>query len=395
MTRYNNPNDPHTDFGIYKKIKIHLTLDENRENLQLLCRKDIKYSQSNVLKGKLKYYEIGASLMRANEFKLINTHAHLFKTRNDYVVLFGVNKEVEPDGVRFIRLGRRTVCPMGALFQSIEHQGVFYKDLPITANLKEMSITAVDINLGESTVIISANVPRSFALIESPANYAGHMANQIVPIIEALHDIRSKADIDLYSDTYGQSEIVRTMLLLFSNLRIIRGINKDNTRAVREHLINTLIEDDIISFSTADIITTINPTKLKLLPNLNDDVEASNANVSHNMYEADGAYFKDKIDFETKLECKDLYKPTSYEEFIQEQKDANRAEYLRHHCTFIERLKSLSKAEIETRNNRHIGVFLAMTDEEESVWYDYEDRKDAEGMRRIELQAIERWKTLR
>jgi hypothetical protein len=387
--------DSHAEFGMYKRIKIHFTLDENRELIPLLVRKELKYSQSSVLKHKLKYYEKGADFMRTPEFKRAGTHTHQFETINNFVFLFGISKEVEPDGRRFIRIGRRTVIPFGALFQSIEHQGVFYKEFPVTANLKEIDVSTVEIDLNTGNVTVAAHVPRNFALIESPIDYVGHMTNQIAPIIEALKDMRSKVDIDLYSSTLGQSEILRTMLMMFSNLRIIRGINVDNTRKVRERLIESLIENDNlvidvtnINVGDKELLSIVNP-KIKLEPG-----EASGNNdyiPSANLYEVDGAYWKDKIAFESALDCKDMYRDTSYEDFIQNQKDANRAEYLTQHCTFNERLRSMTRAEIEQKTNPHLGCWLIMTEDEQNVYFDYEKENNYHGMRRIELQALDRW----
>jgi len=373
--------DSNASFGMYKKIKIHFTLDENRELIPILTRKDMKYSQSSMLKHKLKYYEKGADFMRTPEFKRAGTHTHQFETINSFVFLFGISREVEPDGRRFIRMGRRTVIPFGALFQSIEHQGVFYKEFPVTANLKEIDISTVEIDLNTSNVVVTAHVPRNFALIESPVDYAGHITNQIYPIIEALKDIRSKVDVDLYSNSLGQSEILRTMIMMFSNLRIIRGINTDNTRKVRERLIESLIENDDASFD--------NETG-KVTLSANDSTEQRDI-PSHNLYEVDGAYWKDKIAFESALECKDMYRDVPYEEFIQNQKDANRAEYLTQHCTFNERLRSMTRAEIERKDSPHIGSWLIMTEDEANVYFDYEKQENLHGMRRIELQAIDRW----
>jgi len=373
--------DPHADFGMYKKIKIHFTLDENRELIPLLSRKEIRYSQASQLRGKLKYYDKGATLMRTQEFKRANTNAHKFETLNDFVMLFSINKDVEPDGKKFIRIGRKTVIAFGALFQSIEHQGVFYKEFPVTANLKELEILTVDLDPGRSTVTISAHVPRAFTLIESPVNYASHLTNQIAPIIDALKDVRSKVDIDLYSNSLGQSEILRAMLMMFSNLRIIRGINTDNTRTVRMRLIESLIENDDAFFDNeAGKVNLISrgSTEQRDIP-------------SHNLYEVDGAYWKDKIAFETALDCKDMYRDTSYEDFIQNQKDANRAEYLTQHCNFNERLRSMTRAEIEQKTNPHLGCWLIMTEDEQNVYFSYEKEDNFHGMRRIELQAIDRW----
>jgi hypothetical protein len=221
------------------------------------------------------------------------------------------------------------------------------------------------------------------------------MTNQIAPIIEALKDMRSKVDIDLYSSTLGQSEILRTMLMMFSNLRIIRGINVDNTRKVRERLIESLIENDNlvidvtnINVGDKELLSIVNP-KIKLEPG-----EASGNNdyiPSANLYEVDGAYWKDKIAFESALDCKDMYRDTSYEDFIQNQKDANRAEYLTQHCTFNERLRSMTRAEIEQKTNPHLGCWLIMTEDEQNVYFDYEKENNYHGMRRIELQALDRW----
>jgi hypothetical protein len=373
--------DSNASFGMYKRIKIHFTLDENRELIPLLVRKELKYSQSSILKHKLKYYETGTSFMRTPEFKRANTHTHQFEPMNSFVFLFGVSKEVEPDGRRFIRIGRRTVIPFGALFQSIEHQGVFYKEFPVTANLKDIDISTVEIDLNTANVTITAHVPRNFALIESPVDYAGHMTNQIAPIIEALKDIRSKVDVDLYSNSLGQSEILRTMIMMFSNLRIIRGINTDNTRKVRERLIESLVENDDAFFDN-------DTGKVNLKPR--DSTEQRDI-PSHNLYEVDGAYWKDKIAFEAALDCKDMYREVSYEDFIQNQKDANRAEYLTQHCTFNERLRSMTRAEIEQRTNPHLGCWLIMTEDEQDVYFDYEKEDNFHGMRRIELQALDRW----
>jgi hypothetical protein len=373
--------DSNASFGMYKRIKIHFTLDENRELIPLLTRKDLKYSQSSILKHKLKYYETGTSFMRTPEFKRANTHTHQFETINSFVFLFGVSKDIEPDGRRFIRIGRRTVIPFGALFQSIEHQGVFYKEFPVTANLKDIDISTVEIDLNTANVTIAAHVPRNFALIESPVDYAGHMTNQIAPIIEALKDIRSKVDVDLYSNSLGQSEILRTMIMMFSNLRIIRGINVDNTRKVRERLIESLVENDDAFFDNETGKVTLksrDSTEQRDIP-------------SHNLYEVDGAYWKDKIAFESALECKDMYRDVPYEDFIQNQKDANRAEYLTQHCTFNERLRSMTRAEIEQRTNPHLGCWLIMTEDEANVYFSYEKDNNYHGMRRIELQAIDRW----
>jgi hypothetical protein len=383
--------DPHADFGMYKKIKIHFTLDENRELIPLLSRKEIRYSQASQLRGKLKYYDKGATLMRTPEFKRANVNAHQFETLNDFVMLFSVNKDIEPDGKTYIRVGRKTVIAFGATFQSIEHQGVFYKEFPITANLKELEVLTVDLDPGRSTVTINAHVPRAFTLIESPVNYAGHMTNQIAPIIDALKDIRSKVDIDLYSSTLGQSEILRTVLMLFSNFRIIRGINTDNTRTVRMRLIESLIEnDDLYEIDKETGEKRRIEGKLQLFTN--DDPEAEQRDIpSHNLYEVDGAYWKDKIAFESALDCKDMYRETSYEDFIQNQKDANRAEYLTQHCTFNERLRSMTRAEIEQRTNPHLGCWLIMTEDEANVYFSYEKDNNYHGMRRIELQAIDRW----
>ena len=377
--------DPNASFGMYKKIKIHFSLDENRELIPLLTRKDLKYSQSSILKHKLKYYETGTSFMRTPEFKRAGTHTHQFETINNFVLLFGVNKDVEPDGKRFIRIGRRTVIPFGALFQSIEHQGVFYKEFPVTADLKDVDISTVEIDLNTANVTITAHVPQAFAMIESPIDYAGHMTNQIAPIIDALKDIRSKVDIDLYSSSLGQSEILRAMLLMFSNFRLIRGVNTDNTRAVRLRLIEALVENDIIELDHSA------ENKVNLIPNDNADPINDNT-ISHHLYEVDGAYFKDKIAFESALACKDMYRDTSYEDFIQAQKDANRAEWLTQHCTFNELLKSMTRAEIERKGSPHLGCWLIMTKDEQDVYFDYEKNDHFEGMRRIELQAIDRWK---
>jgi hypothetical protein len=374
--------DSHAEFGMYKRIKIHFTLDENRELIPLLVRKELKYSQSSILKHKLKYYEKGADFMRTPEFKRAGTHTHQFETINNFVFLFGISREVEPDGRRFIRIGRRTVIPFGALFQSIEHQGVFYKEFPVAANLKEIDVSTVEIDLNTGNVTVAAHVPRNFALIESPIDYVGHLTNQIAPIIEALKDLRSKVDIDLYSSTLGQSEILRTMLMMFSNLRIIRGINVDNTRKVRERLIESLIENDEFDYDSEK-------KKIILKPG-----EASGNNdyiPSANLYEVDGAYWKDKIAFESALDCKDMYRDVPYEDFIQNQKDANRAEYLTQHCTFNERLRSMTRAEIEVRTNPHLGCWLIMTEDEQDVYFSYEKEDNFHGMRRIELQAIDRW----
>jgi hypothetical protein len=390
--------DPHADFGMYKKIKIHLTLDENRELIPLLSRKEIRYSQASQLRGKLKYYDKGATLMRTQEFKRANVNAHQFETLNDFVMLFSVNKDIEPDGRTYIRVGRKTIIAFGATFQSIEHQGVFYKEFPVTADLKQLEILTVDLDPGRSTVTINAHVPRAFTLIESPVDYAGHITNQIAPIIEALKDIRSKVDIDLYSSSLGQSEILRTMLMMFSNLRIIRGINTDNTRKVRERLIEALIEGDYLAFDLSDIdlndyisdgILKL-PSQLKV--RLTESEQSDNDYIpSGNLYEVDGAYWKDKIAFESALECKDMYRDVPYDEFIQNQKDANRAEYLTQHCTFNERLRSMTRAEIEVRTNPHLGCHLIMTEDEQNVYFDYEKENNLQGMRRIELQAIDRW----
>jgi hypothetical protein len=259
---------------------------------------------------------------------------------------------------------------------------VFYKEFPVAANLKEIDVSTVEIDLNTGNVTVAAHVPRNFALIESPIDYVGHLTNQIAPIIEALKDLRSKVDIDLYSSTLGQSEILRTMLMMFSNLRIIRGINVDNTRKVRERLIESLIENDEFDYDSEK-------KKIILKPG-----EASGNNdyiPSANLYEVDGAYWKDKIAFESALDCKDMYRDTSYEDFIQNQKDANRAEYLTQHCTFNERLRSMTRAEIEQKTNPHLGCWLIMTEDEQNVYFDYEKEDNYHGMRRIELQAIDRW----
>jgi hypothetical protein len=381
--------DPHADFGMYKKIKIHFTLDENRELIPLLSRKEIRYSQASQLRGKLKYYDKGATLMRAAEFR--RAAGRVFETVNDFVMLFSVNKDIEPDGKRYIRVGRKTVIAFGALFQSIEHQGVFYKEFPVSAQLKEMEILTVDLDPGRSTVTINAHVPRAFTLIESPINYAGHMTNQIAPIIDALKDIRSKADIDLYSSTLGQSEILRAMLMLFSNFRIIRGIDTDNTRTVRLRLIEALIENDLV-YEIDQETGEKRRVEGKLMLAENGDPGAQQRDIpSHNLYEVDGAYWKDKIAFESALECKDMYRDVPYEDFIQNQKDANRAEYLTQHCTFNERLRSMTRAEIEQRTNPHLGCWLIMTEDEANVYFSYEKDNNYHGMRRIELQAIDRW----
>jgi hypothetical protein len=383
--------DPHAEFGMYKKIKIHFTLDENRELIPLLVRKELKYSQSSILKHKLKYYEKGADFMRTPEFKRAGTHTHQFETINNFVFLFGISREVEPDGRRFIRIGRRTVIPFGALFQSIEHQGVFYKEFPVAANLKEIDVSTIEIDLNTGNVTVAAHVPRNFALIESPIDYVGHMTNQIAPIIEALKDMRSKVDIDLYSSTLGQSEILRTMLMMFSNLRIIRGINVDNTRTVRMRLIESLIEnDDLYEIDKETGEKHRIEGKLQMFENA--DPEAEQRDIpSHNLYEVDGAYWKDKIAFESALDCKDMYRDVPYEDFIQSQKDANRAEYLTQHCNFNERLRSMTRAEIEQKTNPHLGCWLIMTEDEQDVYFDYENEENYHGMRRIELQAIDRW----
>jgi hypothetical protein len=86
-----------------------------------------------------------------------------------------------------------------------------------------------------------------------------------------------------------------------------------------------------------------------------------------------------------------MYRDVPYEDFIQNQKDANRAEYLTQHCTFNERLRSMTRAEIEQRTNPHLGCWLIMTEDEANVYFSYEKDNNYHGMRRIELQAIDRW----
>jgi len=232
-------------------------------------------------------------------------------------------------------------------------------------------------------------VPRNFAFTESTIDYTNYLTNSLNPILTALADLKAKVEINVYANAVGRSSILNSILLLFSNLRLLRT-NKEDTREVRQHLINALLDGDSYKIDPE------NPNRLILSENttVNQNEQLDTPMVG-GLYRVDGAVFRDKIDFETAMQCKDLYRPTTYEELIQNQKDANRSEYLMYHCSLSERLQSITPEEMDRKDSPHIGCHLAMTEEEQEVYFEADSNGDKDTMSRIELQARDRWSSFR
>ena len=360
-------------YGLFKKVKMHFAADENRQLLQLLSRPNVRYVQTTLKQNHLRYYRVGVNIYSADMFRKRIANGFSMNYVNDYIVLFSVNTKVEPDGIRFLRHGRKTAIPIGAHFQWMEVDGMMYKELPASAvtHMQDFEVSKVDINQSNDTFTLQGMIPTTFPLIESSLDYLTHIKSKIDPIISQLAEI--KANVNLFKSDIGQSAVFNAITVLMNNMAILKY--DQDSQLVREKLINVLTHNDHIELL---------PNQLIRLTATATPTATISKSIPLGMFEVNGAYFKDKLEYEFALK-----RHKTEEDAIAEQKQLNRYEYLMDYCNLDERLNQMSYIEITDTTN--FGPGLVMTQNEQEVYFRDES---SDLSQKLEMTAFDRWQTV-
>lgn len=340
-----------------KQLVLNFSVDSNARYLGDLIDNNLKYSQSQLTGYKVRYYANGANIMSAKEARAYYPFDYKYEMYNDVVLIASLRSDLEEVNPHVARTPRRCSIPFGLEFHSMTFGGMTYSELPVNIVWRKLKQKSIIINTASKQVQFIVEVPSEFSLENKRSDYTTYVERNLKPLVNQIHHIAPLFNkIDAAKNEHVQSVILTFLTTVISSFSLTSSTNMNETRILRNQLIEFLRGDNVATVSDQGRIDLLESRSLQTATDF----------FPVGTYEVEGAFFKDRQDYETKLKYKDLDRPTTYEDFIDEQKQLNRYEFLTN-LPLEQRLLCLTGKEI-TKKEGVIDVMLGMTEDEAQAY---------------------------
>lgn len=335
-----------------RQIQISLNIDENIVHLEKLRDRRYQYSQLHIRQGYVKYYTSGVVIQSSDSFRRGLTRDDKSPMFNSpLVACLSINRAIEPDGKLVFNDGRRVYIPFGVNVQSLKLDGLTYNEFPPNTNFSLINITETIVDFGLKQLRIKGTVAVDFTLETNTHDKFKYFQERIEPLYAHIQKVMIRPDIDLYESDFISAEVLKMAQTMLKTLDLLHSHNYQANRNVRKQLINSLVDQDrplVMPDGTID-----------LFERGEDDQPAKKQPFATGLYEYKGAYFKDRLEFESSMKYAEMMGQTE-DQIITNKKRDNRYEYMMVFLTENQRIHEITEEEINDSED----VIYAMTEAE-------------------------------
>lgn len=334
-------------YGLYKTIGIKFSVIANNDLLNLLTNPAFKYSSCTYENYNLKYYKNGFTLMKTSDF--IEKYAKITPSRpaSDYVVLFSMNSSVVPNGTTILKTRNRVSLVAPVELRLVQDGERSYTNVGVSLDPSniEFSQALINVYTGDGTMIGRTAEMRAY--VENVSDFVQELEKEVIPIFDRIGSVIRHSARASWSDPKNHP----TLLSFIERALTKTGIYLAEAEDARKQLAEALMGGIAVKQVEIDDVTW-----------------DSKEDMEYALREVNGDIMKAK----------------------EIRRGELRLKHLLDDCTFEQRLKELTREEVENRADMlRPNITLAMKEPEIDIYYRLTDKED---IAELELKVINRWR---